>query len=98
MATPLFPPKPLKLQLKGGEICSHARKEWPVQTPEETVRQQYLLTLVNEYGYALNRITEEESPISGRGSVGARFGDNDAPSRAVASTYFCWPLLTTYLI
>ncbi len=75
MATPasLFPPEPLKLQLKDGKIYSHVRKKWLVQTPEETVRQQYLLVLVNEYGYTLNQIKEEESPIGGRGSAGARF-------------------------
>ncbi|RZK25275.1 MAG: type I restriction enzyme HsdR N-terminal domain-containing protein, partial [Hymenobacter sp.] len=75
MAAPasLFPPEPLKLQLKDGKIYSHVRKKWLVQTPEETVRQQYLLTLVNEYGYALNQIKEEESPLGGRGSAKARF-------------------------
>ncbi|SDY97205.1 type I restriction enzyme HsdR N-terminal domain-containing protein [Hymenobacter psychrophilus] len=72
-APTLFPPEPLKLQTKDGKIYSPVRKKWLVQTPEETVRQEYLLTLVNEYGYALNQIKEEESPIGGRGSAGARF-------------------------
>lgn len=44
----LFPSEPLKLQLKDGKIHSPARKKWPVQTPEKTVWQQYLLTLVND--------------------------------------------------
>ncbi len=69
----LFPPEPLKLDVKAGKIYSHARRKWLVQTPEETVRQQYLLTLVNEYGYALNQIREEQSPVGGRGTAGARF-------------------------
>lgn len=72
-AATLFPPEPLKLQVKDGKIYSPARKKWLVQTPEETVRQQYLLTLVNEYGYALNQIKEEESTLGGRGTAGARF-------------------------
>ena len=72
-APTLFPPEPLKLQVKDGKIYSPVRKKWLVQTPEKTVRQEYLLVLVNEYGYALNQIVEEQSPIGGRGSAGARF-------------------------
>ncbi len=30
-----------------GKIYSHVRKKWLVETPEETVRQEYLLHLVN---------------------------------------------------
>ncbi|MFA7383246.1 MAG: hypothetical protein WC001_07325 [Desulfurivibrionaceae bacterium] len=33
------------------KIWSHARSKWLVETPEETVRQEYLLVLVNEYGF-----------------------------------------------
>jgi type I restriction enzyme M protein len=54
-----------------GHIWSHVRKRWLVETPEEAVRQQYLLTLVNEYGYALEQIAEEES-VTGRGAAQAR--------------------------
>jgi type I restriction enzyme M protein len=54
-----------------GHIWSYIRKRWLVETPEEAVRQQYLLTLVNEYGYALEQIAEEES-VTGRGAAQAR--------------------------
>lgn len=54
-----------------GNIWSHIRKRWVVETPEEAVRQQYLLTLVNEYGYLLEQIAEEES-VTGRGAAQAR--------------------------
>jgi len=47
------------------------RSKWLVETPEETVRQEYLLVLVNEYGFALNQITEEMD-LTGRGSASAR--------------------------
>ncbi len=44
---------------------------WLIKTPEEIVRQNYLLALVNEYGYSLDQI-DEELAITGRGSGKAR--------------------------
>ena len=54
-----------------GQIWSHVRNKWLVETPEETVRQEYLLDLVNEYGFSLGQIGEELT-VTGRGSAGAR--------------------------
>lgn len=54
-----------------GKIKSHVRQIWLVETPEERVRQSFLCTLVNEYGYRLEQISEEES-VTGRGSAQAR--------------------------
>jgi len=54
-----------------GKIWSHVRQGWYVETPEERVRQTYLTVLVNEYGFALEQIAEEES-VTGRGSANAR--------------------------
>lgn len=54
-----------------GKIWSHVRQRWLVETPEERVRQTYLTVLVNEYGFALEQISEEES-VTGRGSANAR--------------------------
>lgn len=53
------------------KIYSHVRRKWLTETPEEAVRQEYLLTLVNEYGYTLEQI-EEEVNVAGRGSGNAR--------------------------
>ena len=39
--------------------------------PEEIVRQNYLLTLINEYGYSLDQL-DEELAVTGRGSGKAR--------------------------
>ena len=47
------------------------RGRWLVETPEEAVRQQYLLTLCNEYEFALEQIAEEME-LTGRGSASAR--------------------------
>ena len=63
--------KTLSVQEKDNKIFSHVRKMWLIKTPEEIVRQNYLLALVNEYGYSLDQI-DEELAITGRGSGKAR--------------------------
>ncbi len=44
---------------KPGYIYSHIRKKDLVETPEERVRQEFVLTLVNSYGYSLDQLDEE---------------------------------------
>jgi len=61
----------LNVRREKGKIWSHIRKKWMVETPEETVRQQYLCILVNEYGFSLDQI-DEELEVTGRGSGHAR--------------------------
>jgi type I restriction enzyme M protein len=61
----------LKRDEKKRKIWSHVRNKWLVETPEETVRQEYLMILVNEYGFALDQIGEEMD-LTGRGSASAR--------------------------
>lgn len=61
----------LELNRSNGKIFSHIRKKWLVETPEETVRQKYLLTLVNEYGFKIDQM-DEELEVTGRGSGHAR--------------------------
>lgn len=63
--------QPLEVKRKSDKIWSHVRQAWYVETPEERVRQEYLCVLVNEYGYKLTQIAEEES-VTGRGSGNAR--------------------------
>lgn len=59
------------LRRENGKIWSPVRQQWLVETPEEYVRQEYLLILVHEYGFALDQIAEEEE-VTGRGSGQAR--------------------------
>lgn len=61
----------IKRDEKKGKIWSHVRSKWLVETPEETVRQKYLLVLVNEYGFILDQVAEEMD-LTGRGSASAR--------------------------
>jgi len=62
---------PLIVRREKGKIWSHIRSKWLVETPEETVRQNYLLVLVNEYGFSVSQIAEELD-LTGRGSASAR--------------------------
>ena len=73
-----YPPRPeyvaetgAKLTREGGKIWSRVRKKWLAETPEEYVRQEYLLVLLYEYGYCLEQISEEME-VTGRGSAQAR--------------------------
>lgn len=54
-----------------GKIWSHIRQKWLNETPEESVRQEYLCILVNEYGFTLDQM-DEEIDVVGRGSGRAR--------------------------
>ncbi|MGY2897105.1 type I restriction enzyme HsdR N-terminal domain-containing protein [Deinococcus sp. UYEF24] len=64
---------PLAIRRDGsGKIYSHIRRKYLVETPEERVRQEYLLSLVNEYGFGVEQIGEELDLGGGRGSAQAR--------------------------
>jgi type I restriction enzyme M protein len=60
-----------ELRIRANQIYSPIREKWVQLTPEERVRQEYLRTLVNEYGYRLDQIAEEVS-VAGRGAGNAR--------------------------
>lgn len=61
----------IQLQSKEGKIYSPIRKKWLVENPEERVRQEYVLELVNSYQYSVDQM-DEELQMSGRGSGGGR--------------------------
>jgi type I restriction enzyme M protein len=54
-----------------GRIWSHIRQMWLIETPEERVRQAYVVTLHNEYGFDVEQM-DEELRVAGRGSARAR--------------------------
>jgi len=60
-----------EIQIKGNQILSGVRRKWLPLTPEERVRQEYLLVLTGEYGYSVDQMSEEVD-VSGRGSAQAR--------------------------
>jgi type I restriction enzyme M protein len=55
-----------------GQIFSHIRQTWFAETPEERVRQSYVVTLNNEYGFNLDQMDEEVQTLAVRGGRGAR--------------------------
>jgi type I restriction enzyme M protein len=55
-----------------GKIWSHIRQMWLVETPEEVVRQEYVCTLANEYGFSIEQMAEELTPPGVRGTGNAR--------------------------
>jgi type I restriction enzyme M protein len=61
----------LTVRRENGKIWSPLRRKWLHESPEETVRQEYLCALVNEYGFDLDQISEELE-VTGRGSGRAR--------------------------
>jgi Type I restriction enzyme R protein N terminus (HSDR_N) len=68
------PSAPANLSLRrDGKVktFSHIRRAWFVEYPEEVVRQQYVCTLVNDYGYSLAQMDEEWPTQHGRGTVEA---------------------------
>ena len=69
-----YPPRPeyvaatgARLTREGGKVWSRVRKKWLAETPEEHVRQEYLLVLLYEYGYCLEQISEEMEAYAGQG-------------------------------
>lgn len=61
----------LTIRREKGKLWSHIRRKWLDETPEESVRQEYLCVLVNEYGFGLDQL-DEELEVTGRGSGHAR--------------------------
>ena len=49
----------LEISIKDGKIYSYIRDKWLVCTPEEEVRQGFIYTLINKFGYLPDQIAEE---------------------------------------
>ncbi len=49
----------LEYQEKDGKVFCPLVNKWLVAKPEEKVRQNYVCTLVNEYGYSLDQMAQE---------------------------------------
>jgi type I restriction enzyme M protein len=64
--------EPISVRRQKGQIWSHVRAKWLLETPEEAVRQEFLCVLVNEYGFKLEQIDEEVSLPGDRGNKHAR--------------------------
>ncbi len=67
-----MPEEPITVRRQKGQIWSHVRSKWLLETPEEAVRQEFLCILVNDYGFTLEQIDEEVSIPGPRGNKNAR--------------------------
>src|SRR5277367_2247215 len=65
-------PNQLVVRREKGKIWSPIRQKWLEETPEETVRQEYLCVLSNEYGFSLDQM-DEELEVTGRGLTSPSF-------------------------
>jgi len=70
-----------EIQVKGSQIFSPVRQKWLPLTPEERVRQEYLIVLTEEYGYTLDQISEEMD-VAGRGSAQGKSENSGTGDRA----------------
>lgn len=63
----------LKLKIQNGKIYAPLKQKWLVLKPEEKIRQEYIIRLVNDYGYSLSQM-EQEIVVSNskRGTGNAR--------------------------
>ncbi len=50
----------ISIKRDDGKIHSPIRNKWLVETPEERVRQEFVTVLVNQYGYEIEQLGEEE--------------------------------------
>ena len=46
----------LEITRDGGKIYCPLTDSYHIETPEEKVRQEYIVKLVNEYGYSLDQM------------------------------------------
>lgn len=51
----------MEVQIKDNKIYAPLKEKWLVLKPEEEVRQNYIVRLVNSYGYNLNQIEQDYS-------------------------------------
>ena len=77
-------PLVIKRDIAKGKIFSHIRNDWFVEYPEETVRQEFVCSLVNDYGYAIDQMSEELS-TSADGSMRKRTSSSGARRRTNAT-------------
>lgn len=60
--------KPDQVQIRGNEVFCPLRERWLKATPEERVRQEFILFLRDHYGYALDQMAQERKTQHGRRS------------------------------
>lgn len=65
----------IEIQEKDGKIFCPLKQDWYIATPEEKVRQRYIRTLVNDYGYSLEQMAQEKKVTNSQRGQGAARAD-----------------------
>lgn len=66
----------LEYQEKDGKVFCPLANKWLVAKPEEKVRQKYICILVNDYGYSLDQMAQEQkvnNKFSSRGGCDKQY-------------------------
>jgi len=72
----------MKLKIEGNKIFSHLEGKWVDMTPEEIVRQRFIIRLLTYYGYSAKQMAHDIHPHHPR----------EKPTNTNPSTYiFIWP-------
>lgn len=65
----------ITIREKDGKIFCPLKNEWHISTPEERVRQNYIVKLVNEYGYTPEQMAQELKVTNAQRGQGAARAD-----------------------
>lgn len=65
----------LKIKLKNGDIYAPLKDKYLVATPEEKVRQEFICKLVNDYGYSLEQMAQEQKLTTSQRGTGRASAD-----------------------
>jgi len=65
----------LIIKEENGKIYCPLLDTWHVSTPEEKVRQNYIIKLVNDYGYSLEQMSQEIKVNNSQRGQGAARAD-----------------------
>ena len=65
----------ISLQIEDGKIFIPLKNKYLIQTPEEIVRQKYILKLVNHYGYDLKQMAQEVKVSNSQRGQGRAYAD-----------------------
>lgn len=65
----------LEVELKDGNIYAPLKDKYLVATPEEKIRQEFICKLVNDYGYSLEQIAQEQKLTTSQRGTGRASAD-----------------------
>lgn len=65
----------LDIKREGNKIFAPLKDKFLIETPEETVRQNYILKLVNNYGYSLDQMEQEKEVANSQRGQGRASAD-----------------------